>query len=311
MEIFKEIGKDDIAKVYIGKTRRGNLVEFVESIPTGKVEDKWVLIVSTLNGCPIGCKMCDAGLFYKGLLTYDEIMEQIEYPITKRFPEGKPRTKRFKVQFARMGEPSFNMAVLDVIKHLGDRYPNFYPSISTVAPKGTDEFFKKLMDIKKSMFPFTFQLQFSIHTTDFEHRKNLIPVKTWSFEEMAEYGIKFYDPGGKKITLNFALAKENKVDARAVREHFPKEYFLIKITPLNPTVNARKNSLNNDIDLKTGLPRKHIKFIKDLMNLGYDVIVALNRSETEENRIGSNCGQHVLNYLRSNMKLSDAYLYVE
>ncbi len=306
MEILSEVGDPNVAVVYIGKTSKGNIVEFVESIPTYNPAEKWVLIVSSLNGCPVGCKMCDAGFFYKGRLDLDELMEQIEYPIQRRWG-GKPKTKKFKVQFARMGEPSFNMAVLEAMRLLGERYENFYPSLSTIAPIGTDRFFERLLELKKETFPHNFQLQFSIHSTNPEQRDEIIPVRKWDFERIAEYGKAFYDEGGKKITLNFALARENEADAGVIAEYFPKEYFLVKITPLNPTVSVLKNRLTNDVDLETGLPMKHRKFVDDLRRLGYDVIISVG--DTRENLIGSNCGQYILRFLKERPELREAYTF--
>ncbi|AIF69166.1 radical SAM protein [Palaeococcus pacificus DY20341] len=309
MEILSEIGDERVAKVYIGKTSRGNIVEFVESIPTKDISEKWVLIISSLNGCPVGCKMCDAGFFYKGKLTLDELLEQVEYPIRKRFPDGKVKTKKFKIQFARMGEPAFNPAVIDALRVLGERYENFHPSLSTVAPIGTDKFFEELLELKKEMFKDNFQLQFSIHSTDEKQRDEIIPIKKWDFERIADYGARFYDEGGKKITLNFALAAENIADADVIEEHFPKEYFLIKITPLNPTVSVKKNKLTNDVDLETGMPIKHRQFVDALREKGYDVILSVG--DTKENLIGSNCGQYILRFIKEREDLGEAYLYAK
>ena len=252
--------------------------------------------------------MCDAGFFYKGKLDYGELMEQIEYPIKRRFGD-KPKTKKFKIQFARMGEPSFNPNVLDVIKDLGDKYENFFPSLSTVAPIGVDSFFSKLMEIKKEKYAKRFQLQFSIHTTNQRQRDEIIPIKKWDFEKIADYGMKFYDEGGLKITLNFALAKENEASADIIREFFPKEHFLIKITPINPTVSSVKNGLNNDIDERTGMARKHKDFIDELRRMGYDVIISIG--DTRENLIGSNCGMFILRFLKEQPGMSNAYTFAK
>ena len=68
IEVLEEFGREDLAKVYVASVRddKEKLVEFVESIqPPIPREEKWVLIVSTLFGCPVGCKMCDAGGEYK------------------------------------------------------------------------------------------------------------------------------------------------------------------------------------------------------------------------------------------------------
>ena len=44
-----------------------------------------------------------------------------------------------------------------------------------------------------------------------------------------------------------------------------------------------------------------------LEEAGYRVIVSIG--ETEENLIGSNCGQYILKHLRSDSKLRSGYLY--
>ncbi|NOZ92974.1 MAG: radical SAM protein, partial [Dictyoglomi bacterium] len=208
MEIIHKV-PSSVSTVYIGYTDKGNLVEFVESRPTRDAKSKWVVIISSLIGCPVGCKMCDAGFFYNGKLDTDELISQVEYAVNDVW-HGKPDTKKFKVQFARMGEPSFNMAVIDAMLWLKDKYDNFFPSLSTVAPIGTDAFFERLIQVKKEHFPHNFQMQFSIHSTDTNQRNEIIPIKKWDFEKIADFGREFYDEGGLKITLNFALAQENK-----------------------------------------------------------------------------------------------------
>ena len=50
-----------------------------------------------------------------------------------------------------------------------------------------------------------FQLQFSIHSTDAQVRRDLIPVRGLPFEWMASYGERFRQKGERKISLNFAV----------------------------------------------------------------------------------------------------------
>ena len=47
--------------------------------------------------------------------------------------------------------------------------------------------------------------------------------------------------------------------------------------------------------------------VRTLADAGYEVIVSIG--EVEENEIGSNCGQYVLNYLESGMLVRDGYSY--
>jgi 23S rRNA (adenine2503-C2)-methyltransferase len=47
--------------------------------------------------------------------------------------------------------------------------------------------------------------------------------------------------------------------------------------------------------------------VERLRKADYEVIVSIG--EKEENEIGSNCGQYVLNYLESGMAVKDGYSY--
>ena len=119
LEVIHSTGKNDIATVYVAKTEDNSIIEFVESIqPPFKREEKWVLIVSTLKGCPVDCIMCDAGGSYSGKLSTEEILAQIDYMIKLRYPNQIIPVKKIKIQFARMGDPAFNDAVLDTLKKI-------------------------------------------------------------------------------------------------------------------------------------------------------------------------------------------------
>ncbi|HHH80196.1 MAG TPA: radical SAM protein, partial [Thermoplasmatales archaeon] len=290
MKLVGKTGREDISIVYLAETTKGRLVEFVESVqPPLPRNEKWVLIVSTLYGCPVRCLFCDAGGWYRGRLSKEDILEQIDYMITNRFPSRKIPVKKLKIQFARVGEPSFNSNVLDVLEELPERYdaPGLLPCISTVAPKGKEDFFEKLLKIKGKLYGNGwFQLQFSLHSTDEDIRDHIIPIRKWSFKEIAAYGERFHKPGDRKITLNFALIKETPVDPNVLTEFFDTKKFLIKITPVNPTVKSMENKVESLINSKPSKQAKEL--IEKLRQVGYEVILSIG--ELEENKIGSNCG---------------------
>jgi 23S rRNA (adenine2503-C2)-methyltransferase len=306
MRIRAKTGREDVAIVYVAETDAGKALEFVESVqPPIPRDEKWVLIISTLYGCPVGCRFCDAGSHYRGKLSKDDMMSQIDYLVTSRFPDRKVPIRKFKIQFARMGEPSFNQNVLEVLRKLPRAYhaPGLLPTLSTIAPKGTERFFEELLRIKDELYKERFQLQFSIHSTDAEKRDWLIPVKKWDFEKMAEYGEAFYRKGERKITLNFALVEEVPVNPDILLRYFDPGKFLVKITPVNPTYQASENNISSHI-----LPdEENYEVIDALRQRGYQVILSIG--ELAENDIGSNCGQHWLNFLRANGKLKDGYTY--
>jgi len=290
MKVISKTREHEIASVFIAENGDGRRIEFVESTqPPMDIHKKWVIIVSTLFGCPVDCKFCDAGGDYRGKLSAEEIFFQIDYLVKHRFPSGIPETEKFKIQFARMGEPAFNSAVLEVLERFPEKYPtdNFVASLSSIAPHGTDRFFDRLLEIKKSLYDKSFQLQFSLHSTDVVQRNKLIPLTKWSFGKMASYGEKFYSAGGKKITLNFALGKDNILDPVVLKEFFDPDFFLVKITPVNPTFKAKQNRIDSLIVREVS----EYSVIDELKEAGYDVILSIG--EWEENAIGSNCGQYI------------------
>lgn len=318
MKVIAEYGNEDIAKVYVARMREKDpdspeehLVEFVESVqPPLPRDKKWVLIVSSMFGCPIKCKMCDAGGGFSGRLSADEILAQIDHMVRRRFPDGRIPIPKFKIQFARMGEPTLNHSVLDAMKRLPEVYdaPGLNVSLSTVAPSTpvAESFLERLVAVKDRCYPGgRFQLQFSIHTTDQVKRDELIPVKKWSMERIAEYSKGFARPekGDKKVTLNFAPAVGYPIDPEVIRRHFEPSRFLIKLTPLNPTVRSAEESLASAID-----PRdlgSSEELVSAFRREGFEVILSIG--ELEENRIGSNCGQYIQRALKSGTRPTSGY----
>ena len=293
MKIAGQRGESDLATVYIAELKDGALIEFVESVqPPIPQNEKWVLIVSTLKGCPVNCPICDAGISYSGKLSFAEIIGQIDYMVRNRYSDGKVPVSKFKIQFARMGDPVFNPAVLDVLSELPFVYdaPGLLPSISTIAPRGCDDFWEKLTDVKNRLYSNgKFQMQFSIHTSSESSRPELVPCSTWSFAEMSEWGEGFFNPGDRKISLNFAAVRGYPVDPAVIADLFSPEYFMIKLTPVNPTHSSRNHGLTGIID--PDFPETADELVSGFQNAGFDTILSIG--ETRENRIGSNCGMYV------------------
>lgn len=309
MRVFAVTGTPDIAEVFMADMGQERMVEFVEALqPPFSRDERWILMVSTLYGCPVKCLICDAGGSYRGKPTAEEILRQIDHMVYRWYPDGRVPASKFKIQFARMGEPALNMAVLDVLEQLPRRYqaPGLLPSISTIAPHGVDSFFEGLLEVKNRLYSNgRFQFQYSLHTTDMPLRNTLIPVRKWSFSQMAAYGERFFRFGDRKITLNFALAEGMPVEPEVMLRYFDPERYLVKITPVNPTCRAVQNGLSTHIDPYR--PETGQAVAQSLMAAGYDVIISIG--EVEENAIGSNCGQYVLKYMESQNPLEDGYKY--
>ncbi len=301
MEVVETVGREDLAVVYVAKTDGGRMLEFVEAlVPPSPREEKWVLIISSLYGCPVGCLMCDSGTHYHGKVSESDLLAQIDYIVDRRYPSRSIPTQKLKIHFARMGDPAFNPNVNRVLRRLRQRYTvtDLMPSISTVAPEGTDPFFEELLDVRRDHYPEGyFQLQFSIHTTDDSARDELIPVPKWDFSRISRYGERFFDGKSlRKVTLNFAASTRYPVDPAIVADHFDPDVFLVKITPLNPSLSTGRNRLDSlvSLDPDDGGSRA---LIERFERFGYDVVLSIG--EPEENRIGSNCGLRVLKEVES------------
>jgi len=246
--------------------------------------------VSSSAGCPVRCRMCDAGSFFKGFLTGDEMLAQIHHLVRKRFGGVRVPVAKFKIQFARMGEPAFNPEVLNLLSRLPEELDaeGLMPCISTIAPAGSESFMNRLTRIKNRLYARgNFQLQISIHTTDETARDFLMPVRKLSFAELSEFGEAFHSRGDRKITLNFAAARGFPIDARVLERYFDPARFLVKITPLNPTRSIFRHGLKSL--LKWQDPMSHAGIERELRRAGYEVIISYG--EEAENEIMTNCGQ--------------------
>ena len=306
MNVYARTEYSDIATVYVAETQEGKHLEFVESLqPPIPKDKKWVLIISSLYGCPVGCRFCDAGGFYQGKISKDDMLRQIDFLVRNSYADGKVPASKFKIQFARMGEPALNPAVLEVLEELPRLYaaPGLLPTLSTIAPAGKEFFFERLREMKDRLYRERFQLQFSVHSTDESVRDWLMPVKKWRLEDIADYGQRFFHSGGRKVTLNFALAEGIPVESAVLQRHFDPSLFFIKLTPVNPTRKSGENGIVSAILPDNPFP----SLMNDLREAGYEVLLSIG--EWEENNIGSNCGQQVLDILNGKKPLKNAYTY--
>jgi len=285
-------GRGDLATVHVARFRGDDryLAEFVGSLSgSPSPDEKWVAILSSQYGCPVGCRFCDAGDHFHGNLTREELLAQLDWLVDRRYPDRRVPTRKFKVQFARMGEPALNPAVVDAIREMRTRYdaPGLMPCVSTVAPEASGEFFERLLSVKRELYDESFQLQFSLHTTDGKLRDFLVPCRKWDLGKMSEYGARFHGGRGRKVALNFALSPNAPVDPEVLSGHFPPENFMVKLTPVNPTQNARSRNLVSPLapDFEEGTH----PLVRSLRGAGFEVVVSVG--EPEEDELGSNCGQ--------------------
>jgi adenine C2-methylase RlmN of 23S rRNA A2503 and tRNA A37 len=217
---------------YYTKDAIGQKQNCLQNYQLGSRNERWMIGVSVMSGCPVRCRFCATGQMKKYRnLTSEEIKEQVLF-IRHQNEEYSPNLpQEFKINYTRMGEPFLNIEqVKEAVEHLNIFYPNIHHYISTIGVKDSD--FNWIED--------NITLQISLHSLNEEKRNWLIPYKNkMSIKELGQIRIK----SNLKTTLNLTLVDESDFDINILREYFDPEHFFIKLSPINPNVISNKNNL--------------------------------------------------------------------
>ncbi len=222
---------------YYTKDAIGRNQNFLNDENLGSRNDRWMIGVSTMSGCPVGCKFCATGQLkrYRNLDAM-EIVQQVIYIVNQNYPKYDPeKSKEFKINYTRMGEPFLNIeAVKEAIKRIQFLFPNSHHYVSTIGIKGSD--FSWITD--------NITLQFSIHSLFSEKRDWLIPFKNkMSLKEMGEIRTN----SKLKTTINMTLIDESDFDIKLLKQYFDPKYFFIKLSPINPNTISDENEINEGV----------------------------------------------------------------
>lgn len=257
------------------------------------LEEKWVCTVSTQYGCSSGCRFCDVPKCGPGInATLDDIVNQVN--VVRDFHNEIDSTKRFNIHYARMGEPTWNPAVLDsaiLLKHI---LPSFHvhPVVSTMMParnKDLEHFIWKWVQIKNDYYSGEAGLQLSINSTDEGERSYMFSGSALRVNDISEMMKRMDKPNGRKYTLNFAIAGY-KIDADILASLFNPDYFVCKLTPMHKTLAATRNGIETDGDYTESYPYEEDEY--RLRKAGFDVLTFIASKEEDESRI--TCGNAVL-----------------
>ena len=264
-----------------------------DGLPLLPLTEKWVVTVSTQYGCGMRCSFCDVAKAGAGRnATFGDLCGQILTALTL---PGKPgQTARLNVHFARMGEPTWNPAVLDcgkwIAEHLGDAY-NPHPVVSTMMPRKNEwlrTFVHAWMRLKNRIYRGNAGLQLSINSTDEAERTAMFNGNACTLQEIAEI-MRGIVPVGRKITLNFAVAGYT-VDPEVLLRWFPPEWYVVKLTPMHKTATALARGIKTIGDYTQ--PEPYQKLEAQLKAAGYDVLVFIASRDEDEGRI--TCGNAIL-----------------
>ena len=199
----------------------------------GSRAERWMIGVSCMSGCPVGCKFCATGQLKRWInLSELEILEQIQLILNKNEHLDPLQSKEFKINYTRMGEPFLNLQnIKSAIHVMSTAYPNTHHYLSTIGIRGSDF----------SWIEGNITLQISLHSLDEDRRHELIPFgkALMSIEELGQIRTK----SNLKTTINLTLVDSADFEIDKLRQWFDPKYFFIKLSP----VNTSKTSIDNGI----------------------------------------------------------------
>lgn len=224
---------------YYTKDAVGRKQNKLDNAELGSRNERWMIGVSCMSGCPVHCKFCSTGQLKRWRnLTAEEIFEQVKFILDKHINTWDPyQSKEFKINYTRMGEPFLNIdnvkkAMQMVDDYLPDMKVHHY--ISTIGITGSD--FSWIKD--------NITLQISLHSLDEERRDDLIPIKNkMTIEELG----KIRTQSNLKTTVNMTLVDYADFDIEKLKQYFDPEHFFIKLSPINPNPISNKNHMGTGI----------------------------------------------------------------
>lgn len=227
---------------YYTKDAIGRKQNILRSGEPGSRLERWMIGVSVMSGCPVGCRFCaTASLPRCRYLRSDEILSQVQF-ILDQNPEINPNDcKEFKINYTRMGEPFLNLhAVQETIARINVTYPNVHHYVSTIGIKGAE--FSWIRD--------NITLQFSVHSFDETYRDWLIPyLRKMSLEEIG----KVRTGSNLKTTINLTLVREDDFSIQALQRLFDPNVHFIKLSPINPNCVSELNQMGAGVITQTNL----------------------------------------------------------
>lgn len=221
---------------YYTKDAVGRKQNKLKSTELGNRKERWMIGVSCMSGCPVGCKFCATGRLKRFRnLTADEIVDQVKFILEKNPNWNPSEAKEFKINYTRMGEPFLNIEeVKKAINIINKMYPNVHHYISTIGVKGSD--FSWIKD--------NITLQISLHSLDENKRNWLIPFHNkLTIKELGEIRTK----SNLKTTINLTLVDTDDFDINELNKYFDKEYFFIKLSPINENSVSDSNNLGKGV----------------------------------------------------------------
>ena len=210
LHIFKILQKQeskDGTKKYLFDVLDGNAIESVLM----EYKHGFTICVSSQIGCKMGCKFCaSTGVKFARNLTAGEIVEQL------LAIERDETIKISNLVFMGIGEPL-------------DNFENVMKAISILNnPKGINMGARHISISTSGLVPKIYELadrniqctlSISLHSANDKKRSEMMPInKTYNIEELMKACKYYIEKTNKRISFEYALAKENNDNLNDAKE---------------------------------------------------------------------------------------------
>ena len=237
----KQVSKDGTKK-YLFDVLDGNAIESVLM----EYKHGFTICVSSQIGCKMGCKFCaSTGVKFSRNLTAGEIVEQLL---------AIQRDENIKISnlvFMGIGEPL-------------DNYDNVMKAIAILNnPKGINMGARHISISTSGLVPRIYELadkniqctiSISLHSANNEKRSQMMPVnKVYNIEELMKACKYYTEKTNKRISFEYALAKENNdnlADAKELVKLLRGMLCHVNLIPINKIENGKYSKSTNENILK-------------------------------------------------------------
>ena len=169
--------------------------------------ERTVICCSSQSGCPVGCRFCGTGDYFVRSLTAEEIAAQPIYLLETQIDCDPQKIDKLQIMFMSMGEPLYNVDnLIKAMEILNEKYPNASLLISTSAPQNPKGF-EKIIEVSRRISKIG--LQFSVHESTDEARRQLIPSKTMDITDIATTGEAWAYATGRRPYFNYCVHEKN------------------------------------------------------------------------------------------------------
>lgn len=251
-KILKKQESVDGTKKYLFDILDGNAIETVLM----EYHHGRTICVSSQVGCKMGCKFCaSTGAKFARNLTAGEIVEQI------LAVQRDEKIRISNIVFMGIGEPLDNydnvLNAIEILNHpkglnIGARHISI--STSGIVPK--------IYELAERNYQFT--LSISLHATTDEKRSEMMPINNkYNIEELMKACKYYIEKTNKRISFEYALAKENNdnlEDAKELVKLLKGMLCHVNLIPINKIENGKyiKSTNENIIKFRDYLNAKGI-----------------------------------------------------